>query len=398
MYHVGSDSPGTPLHKVIALCPSRQRLRELDQRAGESGPPERGGKARTAEWRRDEKNDVVRGGETGPRSELTTESMTMLVASALGWARLKLNSCARRKGVTKGTQVGLQVGLGVLSSQRLGEIWIWAQAWAAELLTMGGDLGGDAITGFITATVLQVTPPHQLFADYQVPPISSGEFSLMPTGTRSIYLLLLGDKPSSFFTKQVLDLIALSPNKSKSFSRKFVELTTQAFTQAFQSFVARLSPNETSRHHMVNGESHARSSCSDSSSGKSCRGAPKRESPADSRSGGIDMRRRAEAQRSAFNLVNALSRNQWLEFMSGVPSSSWRSESACAKHFGSNAASLWDVPNLHYVWRLDETEGPHRVRYEGSRLSWPFDSDLQMDTLLHDSTSSRVSWRTTEEG
>ncbi|KAH9163619.1 hypothetical protein EDB89DRAFT_483098 [Lactarius sanguifluus] len=28
MYHVGSDSPSAPLHKVIALCPSRQRPRE----------------------------------------------------------------------------------------------------------------------------------------------------------------------------------------------------------------------------------------------------------------------------------------------------------------------------------------------------------------------------------
>ncbi|KAH9975416.1 beach-domain-containing protein [Lactifluus volemus] len=36
-----------------------------------------------------------------------------------------------------------------------------------------------------------------------------------------IYLLLLGDKPSSFVAKQVLDLIAISLNKSKSFSRKF---------------------------------------------------------------------------------------------------------------------------------------------------------------------------------
>ncbi|KAH9025764.1 hypothetical protein EDB84DRAFT_1440314 [Lactarius hengduanensis] len=36
-----------------------------------------------------------------------------------------------------------------------------------------------------------------------------------------IYLLLLGDKPSSFVAKQVLDLIALSLHKSKSFSRKF---------------------------------------------------------------------------------------------------------------------------------------------------------------------------------
>lgn len=36
-----------------------------------------------------------------------------------------------------------------------------------------------------------------------------------------IYLLLLGDKPSSFVAKQVLDLIALSLDKSKSFSRKF---------------------------------------------------------------------------------------------------------------------------------------------------------------------------------
>ncbi|KAF8266238.1 beach-domain-containing protein [Lactarius quietus] len=36
-----------------------------------------------------------------------------------------------------------------------------------------------------------------------------------------IYLLLLGDKPSSFIAKQVLDLIALSLNKSKSFGRKF---------------------------------------------------------------------------------------------------------------------------------------------------------------------------------
>ena len=23
---------------------------------------------------------------------------------------------------------------------------------------------------------------------------------------------------------------------------------------------------------------------------------------------------------------------------------------------------LWELPNLHYAWRLDETEGPHRVR------------------------------------
>ncbi|KAH8977050.1 Metallo-dependent phosphatase-like protein [Lactarius hatsudake] len=29
MYHVGSDSPSAPLHKVIALCPSRQRPRDF---------------------------------------------------------------------------------------------------------------------------------------------------------------------------------------------------------------------------------------------------------------------------------------------------------------------------------------------------------------------------------
>ena len=36
-----------------------------------------------------------------------------------------------------------------------------------------------------------------------------------------IYLLLLGDSPSSFVAKQVLDLITISLNRSKSFSRKF---------------------------------------------------------------------------------------------------------------------------------------------------------------------------------
>jgi hypothetical protein len=36
-----------------------------------------------------------------------------------------------------------------------------------------------------------------------------------------IYLLLLGDRPSSFVAKQVLDLITISLNRSKSFSRKF---------------------------------------------------------------------------------------------------------------------------------------------------------------------------------
>jgi hypothetical protein len=36
-----------------------------------------------------------------------------------------------------------------------------------------------------------------------------------------IYLLLLGDRPSSFVAKQVLDLITISLNRSKSFNRKF---------------------------------------------------------------------------------------------------------------------------------------------------------------------------------
>jgi hypothetical protein len=36
-----------------------------------------------------------------------------------------------------------------------------------------------------------------------------------------IYLLLLGDSPSSFIAKQVLGLISISLNRSKSFSRKF---------------------------------------------------------------------------------------------------------------------------------------------------------------------------------
>jgi hypothetical protein len=36
-----------------------------------------------------------------------------------------------------------------------------------------------------------------------------------------IYLLLLGDKPSSFVAKQVLDLIAISLSRSRSFIRKF---------------------------------------------------------------------------------------------------------------------------------------------------------------------------------
>jgi hypothetical protein len=36
-----------------------------------------------------------------------------------------------------------------------------------------------------------------------------------------VYLLLLGDSPSSFVARQVLDLITISLNKSKSFGRKF---------------------------------------------------------------------------------------------------------------------------------------------------------------------------------
>jgi hypothetical protein len=36
-----------------------------------------------------------------------------------------------------------------------------------------------------------------------------------------VYLLLLGDSPSPFVAKQVLDLIAISLNRSKSFNRKF---------------------------------------------------------------------------------------------------------------------------------------------------------------------------------
>ena len=45
-------------------------------------------------------------------------------------------------------------------------------------------------------------------------------FSVTLPPTR-IYLLLLGDNPSSFVAKQVLDLITISLNKSKSFIRKF---------------------------------------------------------------------------------------------------------------------------------------------------------------------------------
>ena len=36
-----------------------------------------------------------------------------------------------------------------------------------------------------------------------------------------IYLLLLGDRPSSFVARQVLDLITISLKKCKSFGRKF---------------------------------------------------------------------------------------------------------------------------------------------------------------------------------
>lgn len=45
-------------------------------------------------------------------------------------------------------------------------------------------------------------------------------FSIALPVTR-IYLLLLGDRPSSFVAKQVLDLITISFSRSKSFSRKF---------------------------------------------------------------------------------------------------------------------------------------------------------------------------------
>jgi len=45
-------------------------------------------------------------------------------------------------------------------------------------------------------------------------------FSMALPVTR-IYLLLLGDSPSSFVAKQVLDFITISLNRSKSFSRKF---------------------------------------------------------------------------------------------------------------------------------------------------------------------------------
>jgi hypothetical protein len=45
-------------------------------------------------------------------------------------------------------------------------------------------------------------------------------FSIALPVTR-IYLLFLGDRPSSFVAKQVLDLITISLNRSRSFSRKF---------------------------------------------------------------------------------------------------------------------------------------------------------------------------------
>jgi hypothetical protein len=45
-------------------------------------------------------------------------------------------------------------------------------------------------------------------------------FSVALPVTR-IYLLLLGDRPSPFVSKQVLDLITVSLKRSKTFSRKF---------------------------------------------------------------------------------------------------------------------------------------------------------------------------------
>ncbi|KAI9451783.1 beach-domain-containing protein [Russula earlei] len=47
-----------------------------------------------------------------------------------------------------------------------------------------------------------------------------------------IYLLLLGDRPSSFVAKQVLDLITISLKRSKSFSRKFELVSGWAFLKA----------------------------------------------------------------------------------------------------------------------------------------------------------------------
>ncbi|KAH9006451.1 beach-domain-containing protein [Lactarius hatsudake] len=318
-----------------------------------------------------------------------------------------------------------------------------------------------------------------------------------------IYLLLLGDKPSSFVAKQVLDLIALSLNKSKSFSRKFelvsgwtivktvlpdawdsnvhaaafgillgqdegqvpfvtcshifpaimgsltrllaieahgayhrgvettehssatyieaileelVQLqsscptfrelfesqqTTQTFTQAFQSFVARLSPNEMSHHHIRITEKLMHFALT-LALDNAVAGPQKREildilqsaeqllNGGDSQQTKIDpslvssrfsVRHRFASARLSLQLgertvQKSMARiHEWRATVIATERKRLRKNLLDLKEQNRQVSrlsdwmipltaerGLWEVPNLHYAWRLDETEGPHRVR------------------------------------
>ncbi|KAH9042628.1 beach-domain-containing protein [Lactarius pseudohatsudake] len=302
----------------------------------------------------------------------------------------------------------------------------------------------------------------------------------------SYYLLLLGDKPSSFVAKQVLDLIALSLNKSKSFSRKFelvsgwtivktvlpdawdsnvhaaafgillgqnggqvpfvtcshifpaimgsltrllaieahgayhrgVEATENSdgqsaicieaileelvqlqsscptFRELFERFnrlVARLSPNEFSRHHIRITEKLMHFALT-LALDNAVAGPQKREllNGGDSQQTKIDpslvssrfsVRHRFASARLSLQLgertvQKSMARiHEWRATVIATERKRLRKNFLDLKEQNRQVSrlsdwmipltaerGLWEVPNLHYAWRLDETEGPHRVR------------------------------------
>ncbi|KAH9177644.1 beach-domain-containing protein [Lactarius sanguifluus] len=219
---------------------------------------------------------------------------------------------------------------------------------------------------------------------------------------RGVEAIENSDGRSATYIEAILEELVQLQSSCPTFRELFEsQQTTQTFTQAFQSFVARLSPNEISRHHIRITEKLMHFALT-LALDNAVAGPQKREildvlqsteqllNGGDSQQTKIDpslvssrfsVRHRFASARLSLQLgertvQKSMARiHEWRATVIATERKRLRKNLLDLKEQNRQVSrlsdwmipltaerGLWEVPNLHYAWRLDETEGPHRVR------------------------------------
>ncbi|KAH9026097.1 hypothetical protein EDB84DRAFT_1440213 [Lactarius hengduanensis] len=245
-----------------------------------------------------------------------------------------------------------------------------------------------------------------------------GQYFVSVNGRFLLTRTLGADGQSATYIEAILEELVQLQSSCPTFRELFEsQQTTQTFTQVFQSFVARLSPNEISRHHIritkklmhftltlaldnaVAGRGPKSASAEQLLNGGDSQQTKIDPSLVSSR---FSVRHRFSSARLSFQLgertvQKSMARiHEWRVTVIATERKRLRKNLLDLKEQNRRVSrlsdwmipltaerGLWEVPHLHYIWQMDETVAGQ---------AWPLDSDLQTDTLLHPRGSHGERW------